>query len=66
MTDFDSMVAEATEDLLYEHDGPVTDFVIMARAVRAARSGKFPKVGVNDPVAEALYNVMAERHGVTS
>jgi hypothetical protein len=50
--------ARALRVLLSGNDGPVTAFVVMARAVRLARAAG-PFDGVDDPIANALDEALA-------
>lgn len=50
----------AIEDITYPHEGPVTDFVMMYRAIELARAGKYPLMGIYDPVVEALHECVGK------
>jgi len=43
--------AKAADFLIFAHDGPVTDFVLIARALEAAASNRFP----TEELANALW-----------
>jgi len=49
---------EIVKELLDQTDGPVTPFIAIARAIEIARKNKYPLVGVNDPITNALYEVL--------
>ena len=59
---YHSAVEAIKEELTVPNDGPVTPFVVMARAVRLARTGRYPNIqGVHDDViANALFEVLGE------
>ncbi len=50
---FDEKKREALSKITNPHDGPVTRFVMVARAIRLARQTGTTTVGA-DPIAEAL------------
>jgi hypothetical protein len=62
--DYGDLEARAVEAITDPHDGPVTPFVTISRAIDAARAGKFPPcetftdagipIGESDPIANAL------------
>lgn len=64
------MVNEARRDIEYTYDGPVTLFVMIARAARLAASEKnTDEWQANNIVAEALYDCLDDaafikEHGV--
>ena len=45
----------ACQELQHECDGPLTAFVVIARAIRLARAGRFQHPG-DDPIANALFD----------
>lgn len=47
-------IEEAIDHLSYEHDGPITDFVILTRAMNAAATKLFPP----DVLANAVYELL--------
>lgn len=47
-------IEKVRELLSHTTDGPVTMYVLIARACELVRKGEFEKVGIYDPVAEAL------------
>lgn len=50
---------EAYEHLFHGCDGPITQFVLMARAVKLARKQGEPPPG-DDPIANALFRALSE------
>lgn len=54
MTEYETSKAHAYSDITDRTDGPVTVFVAIARAVELARKGRYPVVGIDDPIANAL------------
>jgi len=56
---YKAAVYEAKHQLLHLTDGPITGFVVVARAVELARS-EGPWRGANDPIANALFEVLDE------
>lgn len=58
--DFERAIADAFNALTHGCDGPVTNFVVISRAIELARTSKFTttsKYG-NDALAEALNNAL--------
>ena len=51
---------DVAKELTDPTDGPVTPFVAIARAIEIARKNKYPLVGIDDPIANALYEVLTE------
>ena len=65
--EFKRLVREAESDMTYSHDGPITQFVLIGRAVELARNGRYDigdkdlaSMNVSDIVAEALDNLLNE------
>lgn len=58
LTDFE--INEAFEDLIYPHDGPVTNFVILSRATRFAHEKKHTP----EALANAAYQAFDFRSGM--
>ena len=50
----DEIVDRAISDVSYGYDGPVTSYVIIARAMRAVASGKHHPVAMANAVAQLL------------
>ena len=57
-----SLKRRALDVITDRSDGPVTFFVALARATDLARTGRFPKVGIDCPIANALDEFFAD-HG---
>lgn len=62
---FKRLVKEAESDLTYPHDGPVTKFVMIGRAIDLVRAGKYDmkghdlaSLGEVDVITEALDSVL--------
>jgi hypothetical protein len=53
-------------ELLDQTDGPVTPFVVIARAIEISRKNKYPLVGIDDSIANALYEVLTDNFNMKS
>lgn len=53
-------IQDIKANIAHTTDGPVDLFVIIARAIELARVGAYPKEGLDDPIANALYELVAD------
>ena len=64
--EFDKHVTRFKERIVFPHDGPVTAFVAVSRAMEIARENPRPQVvllegvGLADPLTEAFFAILAE------
>ena len=58
--EFARRVNQVVKELCHETDGIVDRFVVIDRAIQLARSGRFEKIGVDDPIANALDLILVE------
>lgn len=52
------LVEKVEADIGCTTEGPVTPYVAIARAIKLGRAGTYPLIGIHDPVAEGLHNVL--------
>ena len=62
---YEQLKSRAFDAITHRTDGPVTFFVALARATDLARSGLYPKVKGDCPIANALDEFFAE-HGLNT
>ena len=57
MSNYSELQIQAINAIEHTTDGPCTDFVLIARAIKLAREqgDRFPIVGIDDPIANALF-----------
>lgn len=59
---FDAHVADCIDLLTDPNDGPVTSFVVIARAIEMARQDRFDaQTGVSDVISNALDAILTRR-----
>lgn len=58
-TTFDDCVKMIKKEILYGHDGPVTQFVIINRAIELAKTNRYSSdTGANCPISNALSDIL--------
>lgn len=60
MSTLESDRKKIKEELMWAHDGPITQYILICRAMEIARLGSYTLYGIYDPVAEALDEVLTE------
>ena len=57
MSNYSELQIHAINAIEHTTDGPCTDFVLIARAIKLAREqgDRFPIVGIDDPIAKARF-----------
>lgn len=58
MSNFTTELEKAKADIAHNTDGPVDQFVMIARAIELARTNKYKPVGVDCPIANALFELL--------
>lgn len=49
---------KAKADIAHTTDGPVDQFVMIARAIELARNNQYKPIGVDCPIANALFELL--------
>lgn len=55
---FTAQLNKAKADIAHTTDGPVDQFVMIARAIELARNNEYKPVGVDCPIANALFELL--------
>lgn len=55
---YEDACTRVRSEIAHQTDGPVTQFVAIGRAIDLARAGHFHVPGIDDPIANVLFEIL--------